>query len=143
MPLKKSWVAAANSADHPFPLNNLPYGVFSTENTEPRCGVAIGDMIFDVTAAEADGLIALSDEPLFDLPFWNPLMEEGPAVWAALRDRLTALLSEGAEEQHKIEAMLIPQDEAEMHMPFAVSEYTDFYAGRNHAVQCRHHVPRP
>ena len=133
MPLKKSWVASANSADHPFPLNNLPYGVFSTETTEPRCGVAIGDMIFDVTAAEADGLIALSDEPLFDLPFWNPLMEEGPAVWAALRDRLSTLLAEDSDEQHKIEGLLIPQDEAEMHMPFAVSEYTDFYAGRHHA----------
>ncbi len=133
MPLKKSWVASANSADHPFPLNNLPYGVFSTETTEPRCGVAIGDMIFDVTAAEADGLIALSDEPLFDLPFWNPLMEEGPAVWAALRDRLSKLLAEDSDEQHKIEGLLIPQDEAEMHMPFAVSEYTDFYAGRHHA----------
>ena len=133
MPLINSWVSSANSADHPFPLNNLPYGVFSTESTEPRCGVAIGDMIFDVTAAEVDGLIALSDEPLFDLPFWNPLMEEGPAVWAALRDRLTALLSEGSEEQHKVEGLLIPQDEAEMHMPFAVSEYTDFYAGRHHA----------
>ncbi len=133
MPLKKSWVSSANSADHPFPLNNLPYGVFSTESTEPRCGVAIGDMIFDVTAAEVDGLIALSDEPLFDLPFWNPLMEEGPAVWAALRDRLIALLAEGSDAQHKIEGLLIPQDEAEMHMPFAVSEYTDFYAGRHHA----------
>ena len=133
MPLMKSWVTSANAADHPFPLNNLPYGVLSIESTEPRCGVAIGDMIFDVTAAEADGLVALSDEPLFDLPFWNPLMDEGPAVWAALRERLTALLAEGSDEQHKIEALLVPQDEAELHMPFAVSEYTDFYAGHHHA----------
>ncbi|EEE37280.1 fumarylacetoacetase [Rhodobacteraceae bacterium KLH11] len=133
MPLKKSWVASANSADHPFPLNNLPYGVFSTKNTEPRCGVAIGDMIFDITAAEADGLVALSDEPLFDLPFWNPLMEEGPAVWAALRNRLTTLLAEGTDARHKVENLLVPQSEAQMHMPFAVSEYTDFYAGRHHA----------
>ena len=29
MPLLKSWVASANTADTPFPLNNLPYGVFS------------------------------------------------------------------------------------------------------------------
>lgn len=91
MTLSKSWVTSANSADHPFPLNNLPYGVFSIEGSEPHCGVAIGDMILDVTAAEAEGLITLTDEPLFDLPFWNPLMEQGPAVWAALRDRLTAL----------------------------------------------------
>ncbi|WP_170398576.1 fumarylacetoacetase [Ruegeria arenilitoris] len=133
MPLMKSWVASANDAAHPFPLNNLPYGVFSTGGDEPRCGVAIGDLILDVTTAEAEGLIDLSDEPLFDLPFWNPLMEQGPAVWAALRDRLTDLLTEGSEEQDKVEPLLIAQAEAEMHMPFAVSEYTDFYAGRHHA----------
>ncbi|WP_226688900.1 fumarylacetoacetase [Ruegeria arenilitoris] len=133
MPLMKSWVASANDAAHPFPLNNLPYGVFSTGGDEPRCGVAIGDLILDVTTAEVEGLIDLSDEPLFDLPFWNPLMEQGPAVWAALRDRLTDLLTEGSEEQDKVEPLLIAQAEAEMHMPFAVSEYTDFYAGRHHA----------
>ncbi|WP_170507350.1 fumarylacetoacetase [Ruegeria arenilitoris] len=133
MPLMKSWVASANDAAHPFPLNNLPYGAFSTGGDEPRCGVAIGDLILDVTTAEAEGLIDLSDEPLFDLPFWNPLMEQGPAVWAALRDRLTDLLTEGSEEQDKVEPLLIAQAEAEMHMPFAVSEYTDFYAGRHHA----------
>ncbi|WP_298849443.1 fumarylacetoacetase [uncultured Ruegeria sp.] len=134
MPLMTSWVQTANDAAHPFPLNNLPYGVFSTEGDEPRCGVAIGDMILDVTAAEAEGLIDLGDEPLFDMPFWNPLMEEGPAVWTALRERLIGLLSEDSEEKDKVESLLVKQDDAEMHLPFAVSEYTDFYAGRNHAV---------
>ena len=134
MPLMKSWVESANAPDCPFPLNNLPYGVFSIEEDDPRCGVAIGDKILDVTAAEAEGLIVLDDMPLFDLPFWNPLMEEGPAVWAALRDRLIALLSEGAEERATVEPLLVPMAGAEMHMPFAVSEYTDFYAGKNHAV---------
>ncbi len=133
MPLLKSWVASANDATHPFPLNNLPYGVFAAGDEEPRCGVAIGDMILDVTAAEAEGVITLTDEPLFDLPFWNPLMEQGPAVWAALRDRLTTLLSEGATEQDVVEPLLVPQSAVVMHMPFAVSEYTDFYAGRHHA----------
>ncbi len=133
MTLLKSWVASANDATHPFPLNNLPYGVFALGDEEPRCGVAIGDMILDVTAAEAEGLITLTDEPLFDLPFWNPLMEQGPAVWAALRDRLTALLSDGAAEQDAVAPLLEPQSAVVMHMPFAVSEYTDFYAGRHHA----------
>ncbi len=133
MPLMTSWVASANDAHHPFPLNNLPYGVFSTDGDEPRCGVAIGDMIFDVTAAEAEGLIQLAEEPLFDLPFWNPLMEQGPAVWAALRDRLTDLLAEGSEARSDIEHLLVAQSDAELHMPVAVSEYTDFYAGRHHA----------
>jgi len=61
MPLMKSWIASANSADTPFPLNNLPYGIFSTTDTDPRCGVAIGDMILDCQAAEESGLIDLGD----------------------------------------------------------------------------------
>ena len=134
MPLKKSWVTSANSADHPFPLNNLPYGVFSTTDSDPRCGVAIGDMILDLQAAEAAGLVDMGEEALFELPFWNEFMEEGPAVWATLRNRLIALLQEGAEEQKKVEACLVPMADAEMHMPFMVSEYTDFYAGRLHAT---------
>ena len=133
MTLKNSWVASANDANHPFPLNNLPYGVFSTEGTDPRCGVAIGDMILDLQAAEEAGLVKLDDAPLFDVPYWNEVMEEGPAVWAALRDRLTALLSAGAAEQDKVEPLLVPVAEAEMHLPIVVAEYTDFYAGRNHA----------
>ena len=133
MPLLKSWVASANDAAHPFPLNNLPYGVFSTEESEPRCGVAIGDMILDCQAAEEAGLLQLADYPLFEVPFWNEMMEEGPAVWAALRDRLMALLAEGAPEQEKLEPLLVAQADAELHMPIAVAEYTDFYAGMQHA----------
>ena len=94
MSLLTSWVTSANTADAPFPLNNLPYGVFSTANSDPRCGVAIGDMILDVAAAEEAGLIALTDAPLFDVPFWNEVMEEGPKLWAALHTRLTELLAE-------------------------------------------------
>ena len=45
MPLLKSWVESANSAEHPFPLNNLPYGVFSVDDGDLRCGIAIGDRI--------------------------------------------------------------------------------------------------
>ncbi|MEC8574789.1 MAG: fumarylacetoacetase [Pseudomonadota bacterium] len=133
MPLMKSWVTSANSATHPFPLNNLPYGVFSVDGDEPRCGVAIGDMILDMQAAEEAGLVQLTDMPLFDVPYWNDLMEQGPAVWTALRERLTSLLAEGAPEQDKVEPLLVPASTAELHMPFAVSEYTDFYAGKNHA----------
>jgi fumarylacetoacetase len=134
MPLLKSWVASANDANHPFPLNNLPYGVFSIDDEDPRCGVAIGDLILDMQSAEEAGLIQLTDAPLFDVPYWNDLMEEGPAVWAALRERLTALLSDGAADQDKVKPHLVAQADAELHMPFAVSEYTDFYAGRHHAT---------
>ena len=134
MSLLTSWVTSANTADAPFPLNNLPYGVFSTANSDPRCGVAIGDMILDVAAAEEAGLIALTDAPLFDVPFWNEVMEEGPKLWAALRTRLTELLAEGSPDQAELSDMLVAQSDADMHLPFLVSEFTDFYASKNHAT---------
>ncbi|MEM8578443.1 MAG: fumarylacetoacetase [Pseudomonadota bacterium] len=134
MPLQLSWVDTANSPDADFPLNNLPYGVFSVDGDDPRCGVAIGDMILDMAAAEEAGVVALTDHPLFDVPFWNEVMEEGPALWAALRERLTALLAQGSAERAKVEPLLVPMANAELHMPMVVAEFTDFYAGRHHAT---------
>lgn len=134
MPLMPSWVASANAADHPFPLNNLPYGVFSTTQQEPRCGVAIGDMILDLAAAEIAGLVVLHEDAVFDVPFWNEVMELGPEKWALLRGRLIEVLAHGSPDQSTAETMLVPQSDAEMHMPFLVAEYTDFYAGRHHAT---------
>jgi fumarylacetoacetase len=135
MPLMRSWVESANSATSDFPLNNLPCGVFSVEEGEAHCGVAIGDMILDVTAAEEAGLVRPDpDTPVFDVAAWNDFMELGPEAWAAFRARLIELLSEGAAEEEAAAPFLVPMAEAELHMPFAVSEFTDFYAGRHHAT---------
>lgn len=131
MTLLKSWVDSANTANHPFPLNNLPYGVFSVGEDEPRCGVAIGDMILDVQAAQEAGLIGFGD--IFDVPYWNDLMEMGPTAWATFRARLTEMLADGSKDQADAEPFLVAQADAMLHMPLAVSEYTDFYAGRQHA----------
>ena len=134
MPLMKSWVESANTADTDFPLNNLPYGVFSVAEGEPHCGVAIGDKILDVTALEKAGLVRPDpDAAVFDMPFWNDFMELGPGAWAAFRIRLTSLLAEGSADRALVGPHLVAMADAEMHMPFGVSEYTDFYAGRHHA----------
>jgi len=133
MAAPRSWVESANRPDTDFPLPNLPCGVFSTGGTAPRCGVAIGEFVLDVAALEATGVIALADGPLLAEPRWNPLMAAGPAVWEALRARLTALLAEGSAERAAVEPHLVPLAEARLHLPFRVAEYTDFYAGRHHA----------
>lgn len=133
MTLLKSWVTSANDANHQFPLNNLPYGVFSVGDEDPRCGVAIGDMILDCRAAEEAGLLEFGVGPMFDVPFWNEVMEEGADLWTKLRKRLTEILSEDSADQSAAESLLVSQSDADLHLPFLVSEYTDFYAGRNHA----------
>ncbi|UWR33266.1 fumarylacetoacetase [Sulfitobacter sp. W027] len=134
MTLMTSWVESANSAETDFPLNNLPYGVFTTNRLEARCGVAIGDQIVDMAALEEEGLITLAEEPVFDVPYWNDVMDLGPAAWASLRARLVELLSADAPDQAAVAPHLVPMDEARLHMPMMVSEYTDFYAGKHHAT---------
>jgi fumarylacetoacetase len=130
MPLMQSWVDSANTAETPFPLNNLPYGVFSVGDDAPRCGVAIGEMILDMAAAEARGLIRLGQGAIFDGLSWNAVMELGPDAWDDLRTQLMTLLGASGDQS----APLMAQADATLHMPFTVSEYTDFYAGKHHAM---------
>jgi fumarylacetoacetase len=133
MERKHSWVDSANTPTTDFPLNNLPCGVFSQEAQAPRCGVAIGDQVFDVTGAEASGWLDLPGGPLFTHASWNALMAAGPGVWALLRARLTDLLGRGAADRAELSQLLVPQDRVRLHLPFTVAEFTDFYAGRHHA----------
>lgn len=133
MPLLRSWVDSANTPACPFPLNNLPCGVFSTATMPPRCGVAIGDRIVDMAALEAAGVLKLADGPLFSEPSWNAVMAAGPAVWRGLREALTRLLGDGAGQRDVVEPHLVAMADAQMHLPFRVAGYTDFYASRQHA----------
>ena len=93
----------------------------------PRCGTAIGDRIVDLAACEARGLLDAGGT--FAEPQLNGFMALGRARWDAVRARLTALLAEGAEGDLPLVAM----DDARMHLPIRVTEYTDFYASQNHA----------
>ncbi|MDC0738482.1 fumarylacetoacetase [Cognatishimia sp. SS12] len=133
MTLLQSWVESANSADTDFPLNNLPYGAFSTGGPR-RCGVAIGAQILDVTALEAAGILTLENGPLLQAGDWNAVMSAGPTVWDALRGWLQTALAAGSGQQANLAPHLVDQANAQMHLPITVAEYTDFYAGKNHAV---------
>ena len=56
-PARLSWVASANGHAE-FPIQNLPFGVFSIAGDRPRGGVAIGDAVFDIGAALELGLFS-------------------------------------------------------------------------------------
>ncbi|MCG6903029.1 MAG: fumarylacetoacetase [Rhodobacter sp.] len=137
MPLRKSWVESANSPETEFPLNNLPYGVFSAGQRNHHCGVAIGDSILDVTALEDAHMLRPSgDAKVFDSGNWNAFMELGPEVWGRFRNQLVGLLGESADSfiRDGCRVALVAMTDATMHMPFKVAEFTDFYAGRHHAT---------
>ncbi|MCX7560574.1 fumarylacetoacetase [Sulfitobacter sp. F26204] len=131
--LNGSWVETANSPDTDFPLNNLPYGAFHFAGGDLRAGVAIGDHILDVTALEKAGLLDLHESNVFSRGTWNDFMALGSGVWEGFRGFLTSALSEGAKQQSDFEPHLVAMADATLEMPFSVTEFTDFYAGRHHA----------
>ena len=90
MSLILSWVETANVPNNPFPLNNLPYGVFSTKKDGPRCGVRIGDMILDLKTMETEGHINFGG--VFESPYWNDFIALGEEKWTELRQRLIEYL---------------------------------------------------
>lgn len=137
--ITRSWVESANG--HPdFPLQNLPLGVFSTQGSAPRSGVAIGEQIFDLEAALDAGLFEGQAKAAVQAARGgqlNAFFELGRPARVALRERLLELLGEGSSLRGKIEALgakLLPlAADCQMHLPAKINDYTDFYVGIEHA----------
>src|SRR6516165_6286663 len=118
-------------AETGFGVHNLPFGVFSrTADPAGRVGVAIGGFVLDV-AAVADDLRLPLREP-FAEPALNRFLAAGPGVWREARERITGWLT-GPAHRTAVQPHLVPLGEARLHLPFAVADYVDFYASRNHA----------
>jgi len=137
-PDRLSWVESAENPNTDFPLQNLPFGIFTNEaHPARRLGVAIGDQIFDLAAAAERKLLPACAYAACQQNTLNPLMGAGPAVWTVLRARLSELL--GADScpaglRDQVRSCLVPQTAATMHPPAVIGDYTDFYASIHHAT---------
>lgn len=135
---RRSWLESANTGTTDFPLQNLPYGVFrSGENLTPRLGVAIGDQILNLAALAELDLLPAAARTACRQPVLNALLAAGPAVWTALRARLSDLLGADscpAARRIPVEHCLVPQADTTMLLPASVGGYTDFYASIFHAT---------
>ena len=118
-------------ADTPFPVQNLPYGVFSPPDEQPRVGVALGDDVLDLAPlAAAEGL---DGGHVFESASLNPFMALGRPAWTAVRSWLTELLTHDG-YRDLVESHLIPRNEVALHLPFEVADYVDFYSSEHHAT---------
>jgi fumarylacetoacetase len=131
-PALNSWVETANG-HRDFPIQNLPLGVFSVYDDQRRIGVAIGDFILDLVAIADAGLIDPRWRDDLCQPVLNAWLARGPEDQAALRSRLSGLLSDES-KRDAIEVNLVGQSEVTMHLPCVVGDYTDFYVGIHHAT---------
>ena len=135
----RSWVESANAPDCDFPVQNLPYGAFRLKGSdEPlRIGVAIGDQILDLKQARQQCPWGAGvEELLAPLAEGNlkPLMAAPVATRRHLRSAMSNALSQGSEQAPFLELCLVPQAQAEMALPCAIGDYTDFFTGIHHAT---------
>jgi len=142
-PKRRSWVESANAEGCEFPIQNLPFGVFRRKGTDeaPRGGVAIGDAIVDLAAfAKAARLRGAAREAARACagPTLNSLLELGRGHWSALRHALSRALALGEPgweaRKANLSAHLVPMAEAELLLPVAIGDYTDFYTSVFHAT---------
>ncbi|TMJ49108.1 MAG: fumarylacetoacetase [Alphaproteobacteria bacterium] len=136
-PKLRSFIPVDPTSD--FPIQNLPYGVFSAKDgLAPRVGVAIGDYVLDVWQLAQDCRIDVVEPAVFAAPQLNPFMALGPTVWSRTRARLSELLRHDHPELRDNEKLrqraLVPMADVKLHLPIAVSGYTDFYSSKEHAT---------
>ncbi|HUH07955.1 MAG TPA: fumarylacetoacetase [Egibacteraceae bacterium] len=133
-----SWAPVDAGSD--FPLENLPYGIFSRTGQAPRAGVAIGSNVLDLSVVAVEGLLDSAVEgaaALFSADSLNPFMARGPQAWSAVRARLAQLLDVRDRTLRDLgvaERALVAQRAVSLHLPFAVADYVDFYSSLHHAA---------
>jgi len=150
--MRKTFLSCSRLEDSvDFPLENLPYGVFSRISENPSVqtvGVRIGDFVLDlVSLVSLDpswirGPLVGAQEAaeMFQCGSLNAFMSKGRPVWQEIRDALIeALADDGTWSRLRVDEVArsqtcIPADLVIMHLPAEIGDYTDFYSSKEHAT---------
>jgi fumarylacetoacetase len=134
----KSWISIPANSD--FPIQNIPFGVFKTDTSNPRVATIIGDSVIDLAAlADLGYLNAVEfDHSVFQSNYINDFMALGKPVTNAIRATVqdtfnidNSRLQNNTADQATI---LYNVNDVELLMPVKVGDYTDFYSSRDHAT---------
>ena len=140
----KSWFKV-DPKSH-FSLHNIPFGIISTpQNPQPRAATAIGDHALDLHEfSQQNGFSALSviqpHQKAFSQSTLNAFAALGRPIHRVVREYLQSVLLENGpfpdilqNNQQLQQNVLMPLKDCKMHLPMFINDYTDFYAGLNHA----------
>jgi fumarylacetoacetase len=140
----QSWVDV-DPKSH-FSIYNIPFGIITTaDNKKPRPAIAIGDEALDLAAfTEGNGFSALSTIQPYQSVFFEPTLNAFAALTreyhTIVREYLQSVLLAGGPFPEILQRnfelrkkALIQLDQVENQLPMKIGDYTDFYAGLNHA----------
>ncbi|KAI9674918.1 MAG: hypothetical protein M1822_009021 [Bathelium mastoideum] len=140
----KSWFPIPGGSH--FSLANIPFGIISTSTSQNRRpAVAIGDYALDLEAFTANnGFSACSiiqpHQAVFSQPTLNAFAALGRPIHSVVRKYIQSVFSVDTPHADVLKSdtslqkkVLVPLKDVETHLPMQIGDYTDFYAGRNHA----------
>ena len=126
--------------DSHFPIQNLPYGAFITDQWEIHLCTAIGDKVVDLFVLDEEGLFngpELNGKMAFQDSSLNYFMSLGKTAWQEARSTLQTLLSADEPTLRDNETLkdrvFFKQSEIQLVFPVEVGDYTDFYSSEQHA----------
>jgi fumarylacetoacetase len=130
-------------ADSEFPLENIPFGVFSPLNSVhlARPGTRIGDWVVDLREMENKGLFngelfSKLDKKVFQDDCLNPFMGLSREYWLEARLTIQNIFGGDStvEDKPNLKSELLYKiQDVQMHLPVKIGDYTDFYSSRAHA----------
>jgi len=137
----KSWIDCP--PENHFPLNNIPFGVFTKQNQDPHCATRVGDSVIDLNVLSNAGIFNntqfLNNGACFQESQLNGFMALGRNAWKEARAILQSLFAEKGDDRISSNAQLrgaavIPVGDVQMCMPAKIGDYTDFYSSIYHAT---------
>jgi len=126
--------------DSHFSIQNLPFGIFRPKRGKPRVGVAIGDLIVDLSVLEELGHFRppeFQNQHVFSDDSLNAFLALGRPAWRKTREVVQHLLSADTptlRDDAKLRARVFhAQKDVSMKLPARIGNYTDFYSSYHHA----------
>ncbi|EEH38436.1 fumarylacetoacetase [Paracoccidioides lutzii Pb01] len=138
-----SWLRIPKES--PFSVANIPFGIISTATSStPHPAIAIGDYALDLFVFASGGgfaqLHSFKHLDVFSQPTLNDFAALGRPVHRQVREYLQAIFKEDTPYPELLKSnealrssALIPRKDVTNHLPLSIGDYTDFYAGLNHA----------
>ncbi len=133
-----SWIEVPVQSD--FPIQNIPFGIFSFENSTPRACTRIGDTVIDLSVLMEQGYLdslRLPDASVFHAETLNDFIALGKPFWRKTRNLLSSLFQKENETLQKDKETqklaFYNVKDVQMHLPVHIGDYTDFYSSKEHA----------
>lgn len=138
-----SWLQIPKNS--PFSLANIPFGIISAQSASRVPAIAIGDYALNLSAFASSGgfsqLPAIQQHlGVFSQPTLNAFAALGRPVHRQVREYLQNVFRADTQFPQVLkdntslqQSALVPLSEVTNHLPMQIGDYTDFYAGLNHA----------